>query len=200
MNAPLKSTKNTQAGCALAFGVIWTLFSIAITIPMAHASPLTSLVGLLFVSIGIGITWSGVKPILAAQKIGAAAVVLSSEAPRIGEQFLVDYTQTTKSSVSVLDHTITLIFRESATYTRGTDTTTVTDDITVNQISYGPMTLRPGEVNQRRWEIQIPPNAMHSFEGRKNALRWVLQTKIQMAGWPAYEEEFVFTVAPVSMS
>lgn len=184
----------------LIFGIIWTLGSLAMTIPMLLTFAPLALFGGVFVAIGGAMIWSGLKPILAAQKIGAAAVVLSSEAPRIGEQFLVDYTQTAKSSVSVLDHTITLIFRESATYTRGTDTTTVTDDITVNQISYGPMTLRPGEVNQRRWEIQIPPNAMHSFEGRKNALRWVLQTKVQMAGWPAYEEEFVFTVAPASMS
>ncbi|BDI31270.1 hypothetical protein CCAX7_33210 [Capsulimonas corticalis] len=196
MNTPLKSTKNAQAGCLLIFGAVWTIGSAAMTIDVFSSSPLGALLPAAFVLLGLCMIWAGLKPMIAVRKIGAAQIILSVEAPRVGEKFLVNYQQTAQSPVSVLNHTMTLIFRESATYTRGSNTTTVTHPTTVNTISYGPLALRPGETNQRQWSIQIPADGMHSFEGRRNKLNWVIQTKVTMAGWPTYEEEFPFTVTP----
>ena len=37
---------------------------------------------------------------------------------------------------------------------------------------------------------------MHSFKANHNELVWLIHVQVEMAGWPAYEEEYPLQVAP----
>ncbi|MEO7717415.1 MAG: hypothetical protein ABIY70_14540 [Capsulimonas sp.] len=196
MSVPLKSTKNIQASLHLKVAIVWLIACVVMFIYALFTDPLLLLFAVPFSAIALGFLWISIKPFLVLRKISPAEVILSVDKPRVGERFIIFSRQTAVSPISILDHTLTLVFREWATETRGTDTTTETESTVIHMHSYGPMQKNTGEVIERQWEVQIPSDAMHSFEGRKNRLHWVIQTKVTLAGWPAYEDEFVFMVAP----
>jgi hypothetical protein len=89
--------------------------------------------------------------------------------------------------------TIELIGTESATYTRGTDTHTDTDDFfkqtivdseNAEEFAFGSTVL------------QIPAETMHTFEATCNKVIWSLQVKADIPWWPDVNEKFPFRVSP----
>ncbi|MEL7061747.1 MAG: hypothetical protein AAGN46_17105 [Acidobacteriota bacterium] len=85
--------------------------------------------------------------------------------------------------------TIAVEGRESATYSRGTDT--VTDHETFfRQVLYGG---QPRE-GQGTVTVSIPDNTMPSLKAARNAIEWLVTVHGEIPWWPDVKEEFPFTV------
>ena len=53
-----------------------------------------------------------------------------------------------------------------------------------------------GLLGQGNVLVEIPPGAMHSFNGRRNKIEWVLVLQGKIARWPDVNEEFEVAVLP----
>lgn len=203
---------NLGRGCFIAFAVLWTGMSCmfflaglgAVVLAFgASESPgpvmlslLFPLVSLLFVAIGIGLLVFAVRPLIAAARVNKPEIALSNASPRIGEDLVLTYRQTFKRATDVASIALQLIFRESATYQRGTDSVTVTDDKVIQQFDYPGRRYEAGEPFNVRREVRIPDDAMHSFTATHNKLLWFIRAQIKMQGWPDFVEEYALTVLP----
>lgn len=203
---------NLARGCFIAFAVIWTGFSCVFLLAGLSAvvvafgasesagpvwlSFLFPLVALLFVAIGIGLFVFAVRPLIAAARVNKPEIALSNATPRVGEELTLTYRQTFKRATDVASIALQLIFRESATYQRGTDSVTVTDDKVIQQFDYPGRRYEAGELFNVRRNVMIPDDAMHSFAATHNKLLWLIRAQIKMQGWPDFVEEYALTVLP----
>jgi hypothetical protein len=138
----------------------------------------------------------GLRPIVAGAKVSKPEAAVSNITPRVGEDVTFTYQQSFKSAIEVKRIAFQLILRESATYRRGTDTVTVTHDHIIQQYEQPPRRFEGGEsINERRL-FHISEGAMHSFEANRNKLRWIIKARVEMQGWPDYDEEFGLRVLP----
>jgi hypothetical protein len=212
-----------SSGCAkygiLFFGLLWTGISCFTIIPIIAASggaglslaalnepaALLGALGTLafplgfggcFLLIGLLITLAGLRPIIAGTRVSPPEVQVSSTNLRSGDEFTLSYQQTFKAASDVERITMQLILRESATYRRGTKTVTVTHDHIVQAFETPARHFEGGETFNDMKRLVIPRGAMHSFEARRNKLRWLLKVKVEIKGWPDYEDEYVLKVLP----
>jgi hypothetical protein len=197
----------------LIFGLLWTCISCGVTVPMiiGFGSPgmlqgdiATTLLGagfpLLFTScfilVGLAFIVGGLRPLIAGTRVAEPEVTISSMTLKSGEEFTLDYRQAFKGASDVLKITLQLVLRESATYRRGTDTVTVTHDHIVDSAETPERHFDAGQVytDRRRWAI--PRGAMHSFEATRNRLRWLIKVRVEIKGWPDYDDEYAIQVLP----
>jgi hypothetical protein len=150
----------------------------------------------IFVLVGLIFLVVGIIPMFARTRISAPEVSISNANLRSGESFALSYQQNFKSGVDVEKLMVQLLLRESATYRRGTDTVTVTHDHVLQTFEEPARHFDGGQqfVQNFRWEI--PRGAMHSFQASRNKLYWIVKVKVDMKGWPDYDEEFGLTVRP----
>lgn len=184
-------------GCLLVFAVLWTAFSLfwMIAAWMTGAG-LFALFGVPFVAIGVGLLCWGVKPIVVRMKLDAPTITLSRDAIRIGDAFTAVHQQVVKQAIDVPRLSADFIFRESATYQQGTDTTTVTHDVPIRQYDQIGRRYEPGEVIRHEYALEIPADGMHSFSATKNQLKWLLKVRVEITGWPDFHEEYEVRVLP----
>jgi hypothetical protein len=92
---------------------------------------------------------------------------------------------------------ITLEGRESATYRRGTDTTTDrrTFERHVLLDSGNPMEIRSG-----RAQTVIPAETMHSFSASDNKIEWHIVVHGVIDNWPDVKEEYLVQIEPLEMT
>lgn len=133
----------------------------------------------------------------AAYKAPNAEVFISGNPLMLGDQFTVNYQQRFRGGVTLKSARYDLIFKESATYTQGTNTYTVHHDVVMNTYEMPAQRISGGEPLQAQLNLQVPPTAMHSFHANNNKLRWIIRAKIEIEGWPDYEREYEFTVLPM---
>ena len=88
---------------------------------------------------------------------------------------------------------VTLEGKESATYRRGTSTTT--DKNTFAKIVCCD-TTNFLDIAQGMCEVPIPPDSMHTFVGGRNTIQWVIHLVGEISWWPDVDEEFPITVLP----
>lgn len=83
--------------------------------------------------------------------------------------------------------------REEATYRRGTSTHTDTQVFAEMPVfeSTEREFLAQGSVR-----VVVPPNSMHTFEGRHNKVLWRLRVRGEIPRWPDVEDEYPITVLP----
>ncbi len=83
--------------------------------------------------------------------------------------------------------------RESATYQRGTDTTTDHHTFARSTLieSDNPIDIRSGQA-----DLKIPADTMHSFDAGRNKIEWRIIVHGVIAKWPDVKEEFVIQVEP----
>lgn len=96
-------------------------------------------------------------------------------------------------TASIRQLTIDVVGIESATYTRGTDTITDTEEFETisvinsddaHEFAFGSCTLT------------LPENTMHTFEGDNNKITWKIRVCGDIPWWPDVKEEFAFRVSP----
>jgi len=89
--------------------------------------------------------------------------------------------------------TLALEGRESATYSRGTDTVTDTH-------VFARMTLATlddaGAIFSGKTRVQIPLDAMPSFSASHNKIEWRLTVRGVIPRWPDISDEYNFTILP----
>lgn len=90
--------------------------------------------------------------------------------------------------------TITVVGREEASYTRGTDR--VTDKETFAEIVLVDTDYGVGMGSAR---FEVPEDTMHSFEAPSNKVVWSLKLHGVIANWPDVQEDFPLVIHPRSV-
>lgn len=197
MTQPLKSSSNAGKGCLLGFAVIWTGFSLFWTVmALASGAGLMALFGLPFLAIGVGLLASGVAPWIAGIKLSPPEVTLSRDALRPGEEFSLRFKQEVRKPVDVTRMTFQLVFRETATYRRGTNTVTVTHELPIEEWEQPGGRFETGRTLLEERALRVPPEGMHTFIANRNKLQWFLKVNVQLPNWPDVKEEYEVRVLP----
>lgn len=105
---------------------------------------------------------------------------------RRGQSFEIEYRQRVKTQIEMVAMTATFVLRESATYTKGTDTVTVTHDHELGTFHAPGSLLVAGTELVQRLRFEVHPLAIHSFEGSNNKLRYFVQTDVELPVWPRH--------------
>ncbi len=89
--------------------------------------------------------------------------------------------------------TVTLVGEEQATYRRGTDTVTDTNEF------FSSTLYKADSFNVARrdeFKIVIPKAAMHSFKSSNNKIVWKLKVHGDVPRWPDVTEDYILNVNP----
>lgn len=207
MNLLKPSTSNLGRACGLLFGIPWTILSGAFLVfaaagvieDPAHsilpAAPMI-LASLASVAIGLAMIGAGILPWIAGIRMAKPDITFSSSSVRVGEGFTVHYSQAFKRKSDVKGIRICLILRERATYVQGKNTATVAHEEVASEYEFPPKVYEAGELLAFSRSLEIPRNGMHTFRSPRNEIAWLLRVKMNVAGWPDYNEEFEIAVQP----
>jgi hypothetical protein len=147
----------------------------------------------LFGVIGLGILVAAFTQFLALFNPRIHITTASTMVPLGGE---LNFTWTVSGRVGVLRKLrIILEGAESATYRRGTNTSTdrrVFAEIPVFESSEREF------LSQGSGRAVIPPNLMHTFEAPNNKVQWQLKVIGEIPRWPDVVDEYTITVLPLS--
>jgi hypothetical protein len=90
-----------------------------------------------------------------------------------------------------------LVCEEMATYRQGTNIRTETRIVFDRQIFRKTnFRIEPGIPFEHQVPIEVPFDAMHSFQSEHNAINWKLVVRGEADGWPPYERGFPVIVHP----
>jgi hypothetical protein len=212
MQSVKRNNTSSQSGCLLGMGLLFVLLAslgALFVLPGLHgvytlANLLApdnrgmlfggAIFGLSFLLVGVIMTAAGGFGLLSRARLAPPQVSLSTQSPRVGEVVTLTYQQTFRAATDVQIIHMQLILRERATYQRGTETVTVHYDNVAQDYQMPGRHFNSGEgfSDQR----QFRPMGMHTFIASKNKLEWLITVRVEMAGWPAYVEEFPLQVAP----
>lgn len=154
------------------------------------------LFGVPFIAIGVFLLVGSLWNMFAGLKVAPPEVSVSRTELRPGESFNVTYVQRFRLATTLQDCRVELVFRESATYTQGTDTRTDTHEQVVMFFEGPAGHFDPGAEVRRDGTLQIPADAMHSFEATHNKLQWFVRVHVDVQEWPDMTELFDLTVLP----
>jgi len=191
------AASKTGRGCLLLFGLFWTAFSVFWTI-MARkgGGGLMWLFGLPFILIGVGLLASALWRTIAAVRVGPPKISISKAILCPGETFGVIYEQSFRTPVDLYDSKVELVFRESATYTQGTDTRTDTYEQVLESFDGPAGHFAAGQTARQDGSMTIPETGMHTFIAQNNKLQWFVRVNVDVQGWPNMIEEYELTVSP----
>lgn len=145
----------------------------------------------LFAAIGLWLAFVAIKQLLASMKFELPQVTVSFQPFCLGEEFTGRFHQAAKSHATINRVLIKLICRETATYTAGTSTTTVTEDVFTKELELQDV-QRADAVNaiQGEFQFRIPADGMHTFVADNNSVEWLIETDTDVQGWPDYKASF----------
>lgn len=149
-----------------------------------------------FILIGVGLLVYAVMGYISGVRLGRPQLELSLQAVSVGETFTVNFFHTFPNAVDVESISIILLFQEKATYQQGTDTRTVTHNHEVQVFEMPAGHFSANSSIHEQYEIQIPPDAMHSLDVRRNKLQWFVQLNMAVANWPDVRQEYEIEVMP----
>lgn len=155
-----------------------------------------AIVGAFFIIPVIILVFLGIKGMLINMKLEPSEVFISESTLRVGQPFILSFRQMAKRDVTVTSLSFQLIMRESARYTRGTDTTTVTHDHVIEEYEQLGQHYLAGMTIHEERTLHIPPGAMHTFSAKDNHIRWFVIIKVIIPNWPDSVEEYDITVLP----
>ena len=150
----------------------------------------------LFVIIGLGLMVYAGMVYYTRFKMGVPDFLLSHTEARPGDQVNFSFTHTFRSNVKINWMKTQLIFRETATYQRGTDTTTVTQNHIVDEYEEPGAEFRGGHLISKAYTFDIPEDGMHTLKVRRNALEWFIKFEADIPSLPNFVEEFELIILP----
>jgi hypothetical protein len=178
-------------GCVAIFwnGIVWAVFLQPDTPTVAR------LFLLIFVLIGLGIGGGFGYYFLSMFNPKATLVADAQDVPLGGALKLKWKFEGNTSRISQL--TVSLVAKESATYRRGTNTTTDHQIFVNEQLCQlrDRALIAAGEI-----AVNIPSNSMHSFDAPNNKIVWAIKVHGDIAKWPDVDLEFPITVLPATGS
>jgi len=188
-----KPASNAGSGCLIAFGGIFFVVGIG---ALLAAQPVSLIVGAVFTLVGGGIMSAGLAPIVRGMKVSHPEAYLSSDLLRLGEPFTFRLHQVFKGELTLDGGEVKFLMRESATYTRGTDTYTDTHEVVQRTVGVPGRVFRAGENLRIEETFQVPVSGMHTFRGNKNKIEWLVKVELRYARWPDVKEEYAVFVLP----
>jgi hypothetical protein len=155
-----------------------------------------ALFGLPFIAIGVFLLIGGMWRKIAGVKIAPPVLEVSNPNPYLGETIRVRWALRFRVKTMLHEGRVELVFRESASYTQGTDTRTDTHESVKEffELPIGEMVA--GQVVQGQTDYTIPADGMHSFHAENNRLEWLLRVRMNASEWPDLEEEYALDVKP----
>ncbi len=184
-------------GCIFIFAGFWLAFSVLWTyLAWRGSGNWMWLFGVPFIAIGVLLLAGGLWRTFASLKVAPPQVSVSKNELRPGERFSVIYSQRFRMPARLQDCRIELLFRESATYRQGTDTRTDTHEQVLDFFEGPAGDFEAGSEVRRDGMLQIPSDAMHSFEASNNKLEWFVRVHIDIQEWPDMIELYDLTVLP----
>ncbi len=190
-------TQSISVIILFAFSLFWTCFSsIFLVVGITQDILGMAIIGGLFVLIGLVLFLYTLLLFYTRRRVGKPDIMLSSTTLRIGETFDYNLTHQFKNSIQVDKITVKLVFRETATYQQGTDTRTVVHDHIIQNFEEPGRHFKAREFLQLNYKMQIPYNAMHSLEVRRNKLEWFVIFELDIPRLPNFVEQTKLTVLP----
>ncbi len=195
-----RTISSNQTGCLLLFGLAWTAFSaIFVFVGLGTEDRTFVIIGSIFVLIGIALTiWGGLS-YYTRFRVGKPEITISEQMLRVGQPFTVSYFHSFKSGVQIDGIRLELVFRETATYQQGTDTKTVTHNHIIAEFEEPGGQFQAGHLIQQSYNLQIPPDGMHTLKVRRNKLEWFVRFVMNVPRLPDFVEQFELEVVPVMM-
>jgi len=144
--------------------------------------------------------WRLLIPLFRTTKIGDPEVSLSNEILRVGEPFQFHFQQTVKAPLEIQSAQVTLLMRESATYEHGTTITTEEHETLVSQYRLPGRNFQAGDQLRLDHEFTIPPDGMHSFDGKHNKIEWLIRAEVTIPTWSDVKEEYDIQVLPAQFT
>jgi hypothetical protein len=182
----------------LGFALIWTLFSCAMGGLVLTNEP--NIPGVLFISlfviIGLALMVYAGMAYYTRFKMGKPDFVLSHTEARVGDEISFSFTHTFRSNVNINWIKTQLILRETATYQRGTDTTTVTENNIIDENEEPGFNFQGGQMLSKAYTFTIPEDSMHTLKVKRNALEWFIKFEADISSLPNFVEEFEILVLP----
>lgn len=205
----LKSPMGTAMGrgCLIMFGAVWILFSCfflfgLLGILLAGSKPNwmtvlpSALFSLPFIAVGLAIIAYAILPWISAIRVSKPDITVSSASLSLGDSFTIDYSQVFKSRTEVKGVKFSLLQRETVVYQSGDSVVTAHHDETAAEFEYPGQRYEAGDSLVFSRSMEIPRDWMHSFRSTHNSVTWLLQAKVNVAGWPDYREDFEIQVQP----
>lgn len=197
MSTRYSQNAKVQHGCLALFGLFWITFSsFFVLIGLSTNDLIFICVGSLFVLVGLAIFARGGLALYSRYRVGKPKIEISRRELAIGERFTVSYAHTFGRAVRVDKIELQLIFRETATYNRGTDTKTVRYDEIMKEFQEPGDDFQPGSTIGKTYELQIPSYGMHSLIVRRNKLQWFIKFRLHIPHLPDFIEEYELQVFP----
>jgi hypothetical protein len=150
---------------------------------------------LIFVAVGLGMI-GGWAYFFLAMFNPKPSLIADAQAVELGKSLRLKWRFTGNTS-RISRFEVFLTAKESATYRRGTNTTTDHHFFVHEQVfeTRDRAVIANGEVS-----VSIPVGLMHSFEASNNKIVWAIKLHGDIAKWPDVDFEFPITVMPVSAS
>ena len=146
-----------------------------------------------FVLVGLGVIGGVVYNALAVFN-PVVELTVNTKQPALGETLNVDW-RIDGAGGRLQSLKITLTGEERATYQRGTNT--VTDEKQFAEIplvdEHDRQKIRAGRGSA---SAAIPTDTMHTFEARRNEIRWKLVVHGDVPRWPDVKDEYTLTLRP----
>ncbi len=191
----LKSSLKARSLTMILFGVAWTIISsIFILLPDGFNASVFPL--LLFPAVGLVIIASGIYPWIAWLRVTRPEIVIDKTTVGVGEMFTVSYSQNFKSRCEVRGIQLALVMRETAHHGSGKNSHTYHHEEPIAQQDHPGQSFEAGETLAFSQPIAIPKSAMHTFHAMNNSIDWKLNVKVDIAGWPDYQDFFELAVQP----
>ena len=190
-----------RPGCLLFFGLAWMAFSaIFVLVGIGNEDTTFTIVGTVFVLVGLAIFLIGALSYYTRLRIGKPEITISEQMLRVGESFTVNFFHSFKSGAQVDNIRLELVFRETATYQQGTDTRTVTHNHIIAEFEEPGGRFQAGHLIQKNYDLQIPPDSMHTLKVRRNKLEWFVRFSMKVPRLPDFSEEYELEVVPVMVN
>lgn len=198
MERSINVKSQNRPGCWLFFGLFWIAFS-AVFVVIGVSSEDTAFIifGSVFVLIGVAVLLFGALSYYTRYRIGKPEITISEQMLRVGESFTVSFFHSFKSGVQIDNIRLELLFRETATYQQGTDTRTVTHNHIIAEFEEPGGRFQAGHLIHKNYDLQIPPDSMHTLKVRRNKLEWFVRFSMKVPRLPDFIEEYELEVVPV---
>ncbi|MFN2147705.1 MAG: hypothetical protein ACK2T2_04885 [Anaerolineales bacterium] len=182
-------------GCLVMFSLLWLSFSSFWTFTAwKSGGGAMALFGLPFIAIGLFLLLGSFWRRIAGVRIGKPKLMASKTTLRPNETFVVRYEQTFRLPIDIQECRVELVFREKATYRRGTDTYTEVHEEVQDFFEAPVGHFDAGQTTQSEGRMTIPAQAMHSFRATNNQLQWLMRVLVNAQGWPDVKDEFELVV------
>lgn len=148
-----------------------------------------------FVAIGIGLIVFFIRQLLVATGIGPTLVEISDHPLYPGHRYRLFVQQAGRMKMNRLE--VLLVCEEEATYRHGTDARTETRQVYQQSLlEQRDFEVKHGLSFEVQCDLDVPPEAMHSFTSQHNEINWKIVVQGAVAGGSDYHRSFPVIVHP----